>query len=194
MRTLFPYRLLQWGLFLSHTLWSPGPGDKLVSSLFSTATSKPLSICSLKPPSFADHATGLDHPPLCLAELIYKCPCHFSTFPEDLAPGMSSLSPILLMLYFFITNFNSHIDDLSCISDPVPGPPLLQWSCPLAPSATKLPVSLSLRLSYTWMFSINSISNTSFSTVLQLTLSRFPIPSILQQLQDLYSSDPMPSS
>lgn len=93
-----------------------------------------------------------------------------------------------------ITNFNSHIDDLSCISDPVPGPPLLQWSCPLAPSATKLPVSLSRRLSYTWMFSINSISNISFSTILQLALSRFPIPSILQQLQDLYSNDPMPSS
>ena len=102
MRTLFPYRLFQWWLFLSHTLWSPGPGDRQVSSLFSTATSKPLSIWSLKPPSFADHATGLDHPPPCLAALIYKCPRHFSTFPEDLAPDMSSLSPILLMLYFLL--------------------------------------------------------------------------------------------
>lgn len=84
-----------------------------------------------------------------------------------------------------LTDFNSHIDDRSCISDPVSWPPLLQWSCPLPPSVTKLPVIPIRGLSCTWKFSINSISNNPFSTVTTCFSSSL---SLVYQLQQFFNS------
>lgn len=62
-------------------------------------------------------------------------------------------------------------------------PSLLQWSCPLLPSITKLPVIPNLSCAY--MFSISSISNTPFSTITTYFSSSL---SLISQLQHFFNS------